>query len=240
MRPAAFADHDPPKRRDAAIGIVSLCVSAFRCFVGGCVAAICLVSPNAAQAQSREFSLRGFADVGSTTFTAGESFTAVLGSDGGMVFGGGAEAVFLQRGFIGVRASRFGRTGERVFLFGRERFGLGIPATVSVTPVEITAGYRFDYGWRVVPYAGGGLGWHRYTEASSFADGAEDVSERFQGRHLVAGAEIRLRSWMGTAVEAQWATVPDALGADPNSVSREFNESNLGGATIRLKVIVGR
>lgn len=208
--------------------------------MGGCVAAICLVFPSAAQTQSHEFSLRGFADVGSTTFTAGESFTAVLGGDGGMVFGGGAEAVLPQRVVIGVRASRFRRTGERVFLSGRERFGLGIPATVTVTPVEITGGYRLDYGWRVVPYAGGGLGWYRYTETSSFADGAENVREQFQGRHLVAGAEIRLRSWIGTAVEAQWATVPDALGADPNSVSKEFGESNLGGTTVRLKVIVGR
>jgi opacity protein-like surface antigen len=184
--------------------------------------------------------LRGFADVGSTTFAAKESFTAVLGSDRGAVFGGGVEAVLPQRVFVNFRASRFRRTGQRVFLFGRERFDLGIPTTVTVTPVELTGGYRFEYGRRFVPYAGGGIGWHGYREESRFADGEENASERFLGYQIVAGAEIRVARWIGTAVEAQWSTVPDALGVDPNSVSREFQESNLGGATLRVKIVIGR
>lgn len=202
------------------------------------VAAILIAT--SAEAQTREFMLRGFADVGSTTFTASESFAAVLGSTGGAVFGGGVEAVLPQRVFVGVRASRFRRTGERIFLLGRERFGLGIPTTVTVTPVEFTGGYRFEYGWRVVPYAGIGAGLHLYTERSEFADGAENTEDRFAGYHVLAGAEIRITRWLGAAAEAQWATVPDALGSDPNSVARAFGESNLGGATIRLKLVVGR
>jgi len=203
----------------------------------GAVAAMLLAAPAGAQTG---FMLRGFADVGSTTFTATESFTTVLGGDRGAVFGGGVEAVLPQRVFVNVRASRFRRTGERVFLFGDQRFGLGIPTEVTVTPVELTGGYRFDYGWRLVPYAGGGVGWHGYSETSRFADGSENVSDRFVGYQVLGGAEIRIARWIGTAVEAQWATVPDALGADPNSVSREFEESNLGGATVRLKLVIGR
>ena len=208
--------------------------------VAVCVAAVCLIGSSSAEAQTRELSIRGFADVGSTTFAAKESFTAVLGSARGAVFGGGVEAVFPQRVFMTVRASRFRRTGERVFLFGRERFGLGIPTTVTVTPVELAGGYRFDYGWRVVPYAAAGVGWHGYEEASTFADGAENVRDRFVGSQIVGGAEVRVARWIGAAVEAQWSTVPDALGGDPNSVAREFQESDLGGVTVRVKLVIGR
>ena len=204
------------------------------------IAAITFLCSAPAQGQTRDFTFRGFADVGSTTFTAAESFTAVLGSARGAVFGGGVEAIFPQRVFMTVRASRFRRSGERVFLFGRERFGLGIPTTVTVTPVELAGGYRFDYGWRVVPYAAAGVGWHRYEETSTFADGADNVRDRFVGYQVAGGAEIRLARWIGTAVEAQWSTVPDALGGDPNGVAREFQESDLGGVTVRVKLVIGR
>lgn len=194
---------------------------------------------SSAEAQT-EFMLRGFGDVGSTTFTSEKSFDAVLGSASGRVLGGGVEAVLPQRVFVNLRASRFREVGQRVFLFNGEQFDLGIPTTITVTPVELTGGYRFDFGWRLVPYGGAGLGWHRYEETSRFAHGSENVDERFTGYHVVAGAEFRLARWIGAAAEAQWATVPDALGDDPNGVSHEFNESDLGGVTFRLKVVVGR
>jgi len=201
------------------------------------LAAMLIGSP--AEAQTG-FMLRGFADVGSTTFTAERSFTAILGSARGPVFGGGVEAVLPQRVFVSLRASRFRDTGERVFLFGDEQFRLGIPTTITVTPVELAGGYRLDYGWRVVPYAGAGVGWHRFEETSRFADGAENVRRRFQGYQILGGAEVRVLRWIGAAFEAQWATVPDALGGDPDSVSKAFEETNLGGATVRVKVVVGR
>jgi opacity protein-like surface antigen len=205
-----------------------------------CVVAICLACSAVADAQTRAFSVRGFADAGSTMFSSGKSFTAVFGHNRGAVFGGGGEGVLRRRVFVSLRASRFRRTGERVFLHGGERFGLGIPTTVTITPLELTGGYRFDHGWRVVPYAGGGIGSHRYTEASPFGGGGEDVKEDFLGYHLVGGAEIRVTRWIGTAAEVQWGTVPDALGADANSAAREFGESNLGGTTVRVKLIIGR
>lgn len=201
------------------------------------VAVMLLASPAAAQTG---FMLRGFGDIGSTTFTAEESFKAVLDSATGRVIGGGVEAVFPQRIFVNVRASRFRDVGQCVFLFHGERFDLGLPTTITVTPVEITGGYRFDFGRRLVPYGGAGLGWHRYEETSRFAEASENVNERFNGVHVVGGAEFRLARWIGAAAEAQWATVRDALGDDPNSVSHEFGESNLGGMTFRLKVVVGQ
>jgi len=184
--------------------------------------------------------LRGFGDIGSTTFTAAQSFDAVLGSRSGLLFGGGVEVVFPVRVFVNLRASRFHAVGQRVFLFNGEQFDLGIPATVTVTPMEVTAGYRFNLGTRLVPYGGAGLGWHRYQETSAFAEAEENLDERFTGYHVVGGAEFRVLRWLAAAAEAQWATVPDALGGDPNSVSHAFDETDLGGVTVRVKVVVGR
>ena len=215
----------------------SLRVSVSPWLVAAAVAAVLLASPADAQT---EFMLRGFADAGTTTFAADQSFTAVLGSARGPVFGGGVEAVFPQRVFVHVRASRFRGTGQRVVLFNQTQFRLGIPTTITVTPLALVGGYRLDYGWRVVPYAGVGVGWHRYQETSRFAEASENIDTRFQGGHVLGGAELRVARWIGAAVEAEWTTVPNALGDDPNSVSGEFQESNLGGVTYRVKIVVGR
>ena len=205
------------------------------------VVAVCTSGwPDAARAQSSEFMVRGFADIGSTTFSAQRSFETILGDRRGPIWGGGVEVVLPFPIFVDVRASRFRQTGERVFIHQGEQFNLGIPTTVTITPLAIIGGYRVDRGWRVVPYGGGGIGWHRYEETSRFAEASENVDERFQGYHLLGGAELRLAPWIGTAFEAEWATVPDALGTDPNGVSREFNETDLGGTTFRVKVVIGR
>ena len=197
-----------------------------------------LLSPPAS-AQSRVV-LRGFGDVGWTTFAADQSFSAVLGSDTGRAFGGGIEVVLPRHVFVTLRASRFHDVGQRVFLFDGRQFDLGIPTTITITPLELTAGYRFDRGWRLVPYGGAGMSRHRYEETSAFSEASERVDAHFSGYHVLGGAEFRLTRWLGAAVETQWATVPDALGNDPNSVSHEFEESDLGGMTFRLKVVVGR
>ena len=196
-----------------------------------------LASP--ARAQS-DVTVRGFADLGATSFSAERSFDAVLGSAAGPVFGGGVEAVLPWGVFVNLRASRFRRTGQRVFTFDNQQFSLGIPVTVKIVPVELTGGYRFDYGAPLVPYAGAGVGWHRYEERSEFADADENARDVFTGFHVLGGTELRLGRWMGAAFEAEWATVPDALGGSPNSIAREFQESNLGAVTFRGKIIVGR
>ena len=189
-------------------------------------------------AQAQGFMLRGFADAGATTFTAGQSFNAILGSKSGPVFGGGVEAV-ERNIFLNVRASRFRKTGQRVFLFEGQQFDLGIPATITVTPVELSGGYRFPFWTRFVPYAGIGVGRYWFKETSQFAASDENVDDQFTGYHVLGGAEVRLARWIGLAGELQWARVPDAIGGDPNSVSHEFNESDLGGTTFRFKIIVG-
>ena len=79
-------------------------------------------------------------------------------------------------------------------------FPLGIPLTVDVTPVEITGGWRFKNVWsRFVPYAGGGWSSYAYKETSQFADATENVDERFNGWHILGGAEFKVTRWLGVA-----------------------------------------
>jgi hypothetical protein len=196
---------------------------------------------------------RGFLDVGAIKLTASESFEAIVGTSTAMVFGGGGEVVLPAGIFANVRVSQFQKTGQRAFVFEGETFRLGIETAIRIRPIEVSGGYRFGRQNRrpplparpispprVVPYIGGGLGWHRYTETSEFADDDENVGETFRGYHLLGGAEIRVSRWFGVGGEFQWTTVPDALGQDPNGVSAAFAETDLGGAAFRVRFVVGR
>ena len=191
--------------------------------------------PAAVVAQDRLVTLRASVDAGLTVFAAHESFEAITGSRSGTTFGGGVETVVRGRIAVGIRVSRFEADGQRVFLFGEQVFPVGVPATITLRPVELTATYRFT-GRRVVLYAGGGLGWHRYAESSPVANPDENVRDTFVGSHLVGGAEVRLWRWIALAGEAQWARIPDAL---DGGVAAAFDERDLGGAALRLRVIIG-
>ena len=74
-----------------------------------------LASATPSQAQNR-IAMRGFADAGLTIFTATQSFKAILGTPAGAVFGGGVEVGLTRNVFLSLGASRFSRTGERVFV----------------------------------------------------------------------------------------------------------------------------
>jgi opacity protein-like surface antigen len=207
----------------------------------GLVTALALTGSASAQTRPTPagVTVRGVADLGMTSFAASESFKAVLGSSSGPVFGGGVELVERSY-FLVARVARFRNTGERIAHLRGEIFNLGIPATVTIIPFELSGGYRFRTACRVVPYAGGGIGWHRYRETSEFSSDDESVSETFTGYHLLGGAELRLSRYFGVGGEAQWTTVPDALGQDPGGISTEFGETNLGGFTLRAKLVIGR
>ena len=241
-----ITDHEPRRHGSTELKLGLLRVSVFPWFVAVAVAAT-LATPASAQTRrpttstQQTITVRGFGDLGATAFSASDSFKAILGSASGIVFGGGGEVVFPQNFFVGVRASRFRESGQRVFVFEGEQFDLGIDTTVTVRPLEFTGGYRFvTPGARVIPYAGGGIGWHHYQETSTFATSSEEVDDTFRGYHLLGGAEIRINRWLGAAGEVQWTTVPNAIGEDPSGVSTAFDETNLGGVTFRAKVVVGR
>jgi hypothetical protein len=56
--------------------------------------------------------------------------------------------------------------------------------------------------------------------------------------HVLGGAEFTTRRLVGFAVEGQFTTVPGALGA--SGVSAAFDEHNLGGFQVRVKVLLGK
>ena len=195
---------------------------------------------------AEQVSVRGFADFGITRFAAADTFKATLESSSGTFFGGGVE-VILPHGwlpnFFNIRLSHFAKSGERVFVDDGDVFPLGIDMDVAITPVEVSAGYRFSPRGRQrnwIPYVGGGIGWHRYSETSEFAESGEDVSETFTGFHAIGGVEYRLGRWYGVSGEAHWTSVPDAIGEVPGSAGNAFDESNLGGIGFRVRFVIGR
>lgn len=206
----------------------------------------------ATQARPREtIGVRGFVTVGNFSARSADTFEAVLGSNAGVIFGGGAH-VLLPRGFyVEASASRFRREGERVFVGAdQEIFPLGIPLEVTLTPLEITGGWRYRHCPRtakrtttmcrpaVIPYVGGGFSSYRYQETSDFSATEDDVDERFAGFHLLGGVEYRAMPWLAVGGELAWSSIADAIGEA--GVSAAFNETDLGGMTLRLKISIGR
>jgi len=184
--------------------------------------------------------VRGMFEAGGRTFTASKSFEAVLGSNSGPIFGAGAELLFGRNLFVSFGVSRFQRDGERVVVFEDEAFPVGIATTVSIVPIELSAGWRFANPRRTVtPYLGGGIGWHKYRETSEFADAGEDVDFTKTGFQLLGGAEWRAGRWLGIAGEAGWMSVPNAF-TEPSGAAAAFGEDDLGGAVFRVKVVIGR
>lgn len=76
-------------------------------------------------------------------FAASQTFEATTGSAGGPIFGGGVSVTHRSGVFVQVDFSRYQADGERVFVHQGEAFPLGIPLTVRVMPLEVTAGYKF-------------------------------------------------------------------------------------------------
>ena len=188
-------------------------------------------------------SIRGFGDIGLMRFAAADTFNATLGSSNGVFFGGGVEVVLPQRVYFNVRLSRFEKTGERVFVDDDEVFPLGIEMKVGIRPVEVTGGYRFEPRGRtrsVIPFVGGGIGWHTYSEESDFAQPGDDVDETFTGYHALGGVEFRMSRWFGITGEAQWTTISDAFGSESSGASELYGESNLGGLGLRVRFVIGK
>jgi hypothetical protein len=196
-------------------------------------------------AQRRPITARGYGTFGGLLFSAKDSFETV--------FGGGIQALWPQGFFVDGGVSWFRREGERVFIAPNDEvFRLGIPLRVTITPIEITGGWRFvrrpavarpplRFGARpsrLVPYVGGGYSWLRYQETSDVPEEEDDVNEWFSGFHVLGGIEYRVRPRVTVGGEVKWSSIPDALGEGGTSAA--FGEDNLGGTTFRVKVSFGR
>jgi hypothetical protein len=109
------------------------------------VLALAIVAPAHAQTTPPDplpFSIRVVGSLAVQHFAADTTFDAVFGQSFGALFGGGAR---VERGrlWVEVTASRFRRTGERAFATDGEGYGVDIPLTVTIRPIEFAAGYRF-------------------------------------------------------------------------------------------------
>ena len=181
---------------------------------------------------------RGFVTFSQQKFAAQDTFEAVFGESVQPFRGGGADVVVMRNFFGELSISQFEQTGQRVYRFGGETFPLGIPLTAKIRPIEVTGGYRLTQWRRVIPYAGIGYGSYRYEETSDFSTDAENVNVTSNGIVLVGGAELRVLRWVGITVDVRKTTIDDIIGAA--GVSREFNESDLGGTAFRFRIMVGR
>jgi opacity protein-like surface antigen len=204
------------------------------------------------------FSFRGQVDLGYVSFSAQESLDAVYDGRGGALWGGGVRVAHRAGWFAQVSAWKFATEGERVFVLDQQVFPLGIPTTLTIVPLDVTGGWRFQRrpsrgpatppraarpagrgrGIGLVPYVGGGVGVVRVTERADFAESGDDVEERHTSYHLLGGADIGLSRWVGAGVEAGWRWVPDAL--EGNGVAQAFGETDLDHFFIVVRVTIGR
>lgn len=200
--------------------------------------------PNAPKPRDN-FGVDLFAQIGNTSFTAADSFEAILGTSSGTVFGGGGQVRLPFNLFARLDVSRFKKDGERVFVSNGDVFNLGIPTTVTITPIEVTCGYRRELSFgrpsksgrtfRLVPFGGAGFGRLQYKERADFAVAGDDVDESFTSYHVIGGVEVPIWQWFGAGVEYQHRWVRDAVGN--GGVSAEFNEDDLGGGTFRFRLM---
>jgi opacity protein-like surface antigen len=201
-----------------------------------------LAHPAAAQVTARDpfpaVSIRPFALITEQAFAAVDTFNATFGHSYGPFFGGGGQVLIHDRIVIEIGASRFQKDGQRAFRSNGVNYPLGIPLTTTITPLEITGGYRFRLGPHVRPYVAAGFGSWSYKETSAFADADENVDTRHAGFVLNGGAEFRLHRWIGVGVDAEYTHVPGILGQ--GGISQQAGESDLGGVAARVKLIVGR
>jgi len=198
---------------------------------------LALAAPAAAQ-DPPALSIRPFVLGTEQSFAAKDTFKGIFDTNTAPFFGGGVQVVLYDRFVAEVGASRFKRTGERAFHSGTQTFRLGIPLTATITPVEVTGGYRFPLWEHARPYVAAGFGSYAYKETSDFSDPAENVETRRSGFVLNGGAEFRLHRWVGVSVDAQYSRVKGILGA--GGLSAQLGESDLGGIAARFKLIVGR
>jgi hypothetical protein len=186
------------------------------------------------------FSLRAVGMVTVQGFSAQTTFDGIFGTAVGPFWGGGAQVVMRNGWFGDVSVSRFHKTGERAFLFTGEVTRLGLPLTATITPVEVTGGYRFK--WRkhrtLIPYLGAGVGSYGYKESSQPADPGENVNTRHVGYLGVGGVEYRVHRLIGAVVDVQYTHIPGILGS--GGLSEQAKEHDLGGTAVRFRVVVGR
>jgi opacity protein-like surface antigen len=181
--------------------------------------------------------LRPFGEAAFQSFTARQSFKAIFSSSTGFLFGGGVDLALARSLRLSVGVTHFQKTGERAFAFNGEAFQLGVPDRVSMTPITINLVYRFK-AKRFTPYVGGGAGAVVYRETADFAEAGDNISKTGSAFQALAGVEFPMTRGISAALEGQYQGVRGILG--DTGVSQAFSEKDLGGASVRVRLIFGR
>ncbi|MDA1306330.1 MAG: hypothetical protein O2917_03580 [Acidobacteria bacterium] len=182
---------------------------------------------------------RVFVSVEGQSMTAKDTFDAIAGESTMFGVGGGVEVHRLWRQvFLRASVSRLQMEGERVFVFDGTVFRLGIPLDVQLTPIELTAGWRFDReGRRVVPYLGGGMVLMNFREDSPGDTASERVRKQYTGSVAFVGVDVSAWQFLSVGAEVGFRMVKVTR---PGGALGAFREDDLGGATMRVMVSVGR
>jgi opacity protein-like surface antigen len=205
-------------------------------------------TPPAARQQPRQpdppadrggLGVRGFGTVTFDRMLAGDSFTAVTEKNTATFFGGGVQVTNITGGLFAEVAAEFTSIdGERVFVLDEEVFRLGIPIEITMRPVDVVVGWRTAPAGRITSYGGGGVSLLKYEETSDFADDEENVSDSHTGFVVMGGVEYRAARLVHVRGEVRYRSFSGAIGE--TGVSELYDESDLGGFGVALKIAIGR
>ena len=184
-----------------------------------------------------EFRGRLFVHFEGQAVKAKKSFEAVTGSSMMTGPGIGLEIQNVwKKIFVRGAVSRLSKSGERVFVDDEgEIFPLGIPVDVTMTPIEVAAGWRFGpIGSKgIAPYIGVGPVFMKHREESDDDDPSEIVNESFTGIAVFTGIEVPIASIVSAGAEVGLRKV--TVGS-PGGAMRAFGENDLGGLTFRVMI----
>ncbi|HEX6464391.1 MAG TPA: outer membrane beta-barrel protein [Vicinamibacterales bacterium] len=201
-------------------------------------AAAALAVPSLAHAGDPPVGVQAFAAIDFNQFAASKTYKAVFGSSSMPGFGGGADVTNIWKHlFVRVAVTHLNKTGSRVFVDAGQVFTLNEPAKLTLTPVEVGAGWRFvTKNARFTPYAGGSVLIESYKVVYSSSPDLNE-SETFTGSSFFGGVDFAITKLVFVGGEAQLRVLPNALQSPlSSSVANVYNEKDGGGFTARIAI----
>lgn len=203
------------------------------------VAAAALAVPTVVRAGEPPIGAQAFAAIDFNAFAASKTYKAIFGSSSIPGFGGGADITGIWRNlFVRVAVTRISKTGSRVFVNGSDVFPLnGQPAKLTLTPIEIGAGWRFQIkNSKLTPYLGGGALIEPYRVDYPTSPDLNE-SETFTGGNIFGGVQYAITKVLVVGGDAQFRILPNALKSDlASSAANAYNETDGGGFTGRITI----
>ena len=204
-------------------------------------------TPAPAQAGGAPLRVQAFAAIDLNVFTASKTFKALFDSSTLPGYGGGVDVENVwSRLFVRVAVTQISKTGSRVFVTASDVFKLNEPAKLTLTPIEIGAGWRFQLRppkrarssnvSKLAPYIGGAALIESYKVDYSTSPDLNE-SETFKGGEVFGGVQYAVTKVLIVGGEAQYRLLPDALKTDlASSVASTYNEKQGGGFTGRITI----